>query len=465
MFQDPNAPGGGGGWFGGGWPFGSMGQQNGLLGGGMSPAQMGLLSGFAALAQAGAPSTTPKSFAGALGQGVQGGLQGYGMGKQFEQMGEMSALRRAQMDEITRKAKAEEDMRRFRMGLMPGSNQAAASPQPSIEKSLGGPVALTPVGLEQPPQARSLEAPEPAPSNLIPVDKLQAAWANGLDIGPLLKLNEQAMPDMAYQDAGNEIVGINKRTQQVVQRIPKGAAPGSRPYEAADIDPPAYRKFLKDKTAAGSTQVHVSTEKKYGEQFAGAIAKADSEMRDAAIKAPDLADRAASIKDTLSAGKVITGMGADFRLNLGKALNLVGATDAETIANTEALSVDLARNTLDAIKASGLGSGTGFSNADRDFLEKAAGGKINLEKETISRLADLSHRAATKTAEKWNSRVKQIPDSALEGTGITRDPVSIKPLGGGAMTSMPPAAQHKDRVIEDSSGKRFKSDGMTWRPL
>jgi hypothetical protein len=177
-----------------------------------------------------------------------------------------------------------------------------------------------------------------------------------------------------------------------------------------------------------TVNVDAKTEKKYGEKFAEAIAKSDVDLLEAARKAPELAERANSIKQTLATGKVITGAGADIRLSLGKALNLVGATDAETISNTESLSTSLARNTLDSIKASGLGSGSGFSNADRDFLEKAAGGKITLEAGTIDKLADLAHRAAEKSAGRWSERVNEIPDSALQGTGIKRDPVRVTPL-------------------------------------
>lgn len=176
------------------------------------------------------------------------------------------------------------------------------------------------------------------------------------------------------------------------------------------------------------TNVSVSTEKKYGEAFGGLIAQADTGMRDAAMKAPDLAERANRIKDVLASGRVITGAGADIRLSLGKALNLAGAGDKETIVNTETLVTSMAQNTLDAIKASGLGSGTGFSNADRDFLEKAVGGKITLEAGTIDRLANLAHRAAEKSAERWSTRVQSIPDSALQGTGISREPIKVPPL-------------------------------------
>lgn len=199
------------------------------------------------------------------------------------------------------------------------------------------------------------------------------------------------------------------------------------------IDPGLYAAELQLK-ATGATKVNVpvtmSTEKKYGEQFAGKVAESDSAMLDAATKSPELADRSNRIKQVLASGKVITGYGADYRLALGKALGLGGASDGETIQNTETLSADLARNTLDAIKASGLGSGNGFSNADRDFLNKAAGGLITFEAGTLSRLADLSHRAATLSADKWNKRVKMIPGTALDGTGVSRDPIAVAPLFG-----------------------------------
>lgn len=221
-------------------------------------------------------------------------------------------------------------------------------------------------------------------------------------------------------------VGINPYTQN--QPIPSGRDPftpqpdGKGGFNLVPNEP--VQKFKLGVAAAGAPRVNVSTEKKYGEMFAGKVADNDVQLMDTARKAPALAERANNIRDVLDSGKVITGMGADYRLALGKALNLTG-TDNEVISNTEVLATDLARNTLDSIKASGLGSGSGFSNADRDFLEKAAGGKINLEANTIRRLADLSYKAAEGSANTWNKRVQNIPESALAGTGIERSPIQV----------------------------------------
>jgi hypothetical protein len=196
------------------------------------------------------------------------------------------------------------------------------------------------------------------------------------------------------------------------------------------IDPLNYKKVGEPRKKSGQQiDVSVSTEKKYGEQFAGQVAKSDSELRDTAGKAPNLAERANQIKQIIASGNVATGIGADFKVAFGKAAAAAGIKGAEDYAsNSEVLSASLAQNTLDAIKASGLGSGSGFSNTDREFLEKAVGGKITWEPKSIEFLADLAHRAAEQSAKKWNKRVKEIPDSALDGTGITRDEVTVAPL-------------------------------------
>jgi hypothetical protein len=221
--------------------------------------------------------------------------------------------------------------------------------------------------------------------------------------------------------------------------------------------------------SASVAGITLSTEKKYGEQFAGKIAESDTGLRDAALKAPDLAERSNRIKQVLGTGKVITGFGADTRLQLGKAMGLVGVNDKETIANTEALSADLARNTLDAIKASGLGSGNGFSNADRDFLNKAAGGLISFDSETLKRLADLSYRTAQQSSIKWKNRVKQIPTSALEGTGVGNESVDVPPLYGSSSAPsesfkmLPNASQYSGKRITDTvTNKKYRSNGSKW---
>lgn len=229
-----------------------------------------------------------------------------------------------------------------------------------------------------------------------------------------------------------------------VVAMPKYGAGAARTVEgtyAADVPlPPEVQAQKLQQSAASAPRITVSTEKKYGERFGGLIADADAAKLSAAEGAPKAAATADRIMDILESGKVFTGTGANVRLQLAKALNLAGKTDEEKIANTEVLGAQLAETTLGAIKSSNLGAGQGFTNADREFLEKAKAGQITFEAESLKRLAKLSRQAAEQSAEAWNKRVKQIPASALEGTGITTEPVVVPKRGKKAEAATPAPA-------------------------
>lgn len=229
-----------------------------------------------------------------------------------------------------------------------------------------------------------------------------------------------------------------------VVAMPKYGAGAARTVEgtyAADVPLPAAVEAQKSRIAkAGATNVNVSTEKKYGERFGGLIAESDAAKLSAAEKAPEVAATADRIINLIATGNVITGTGANARLQLAKALNLAGGTDSERIKNTEVLISSLAETTLGAIKSSNLGSGQGFTNTDRDFLEKAKAGQITYNSKSLTELARLSRLAAEKSAESWNTRVKQIPAAALEGTGITAEPVVVPPRKTSPVMNIPTGA-------------------------
>lgn len=201
--------------------------------------------------------------------------------------------------------------------------------------------------------------------------------------------------------------------------------PRRKTYDAA---------IAKATTHAPGTNVNValSTEKKYGEKFAGNIADADVKLKDAAEAAPQLADTSNRISQILKSGQVFTGTGANIKLQLAKALKVAGGTENEAIANTETLISSLASQTLANIKSSGLGSGQGFTDKDREFLQAATAGTITLDNKTLQRLSDLSYRTAVATADKWSKRVKEIPSNAIEGTGLTREPINVPSRAGAA---------------------------------
>lgn len=206
---------------------------------------------------------------------------------------------------------------------------------------------------------------------------------------------------------------------------------------------------------ASRPTVNVSTEKKYSEAFAGKLAESDIGMRDAALKAPEMANTANRILDLTAQGKIFTGTGANVKLQIAKALNMAGLTDSEKAANTEALIADMGASTLAAIKTSGLGSGQGFTNKDLEFLQNVAGGRITLEKDSIQRIAELQHRAAEASAQKWNARVRQIPSATLEGTGLSSEPIQVPKKAGGKAVSAAPLTNAKGWTLHtDAAGNK-----------
>jgi hypothetical protein len=226
----------------------------------------------------------------------------------------------------------------------------------------------------------------------------------------------------------------------------------------------------KDIARAGATNLNVNTEKTYGSKFGGLIAESDAAKLSAAENAPRMAENADRIADLLATGKVITGTGANARLQLAKALNLAGGTDSERIKNTEVLVSSLAETTLGAIKASNLGAGQGFTNADRDFLEKAVAGQLSYDQKSLGELARLSRRAAEKSAEAWNKRSPNIPKSALEGTGYSTEPVVIPPRKTSSVMNIPAGAisalkagqgspEQFDAIFGAGSAKRILGEG------
>lgn len=251
---------------------------------------------------------------------------------------------------------------------------------------------------------------------------------------------------------------INQGGQtQVLQTPGLGGAPTSV-GTYADVALPKSVEEQKARIArAGASNITVSNEKTYGSKFAGLIADSDAAKLAAAENAPAAAETADRILNLLSTGNVITGTGANVRLQMAKALNLAGGNDSEKIANTEVLLSSLAETTMGAIKSSNLGAGQGFTNADRDFLEKAKAGQITYDAKSLARLADLSRKAAEKSAETWNKRVNQIPKSALEGPGVSLEPVVVPPRKTASVMKIPSDAI---KALESGAGTPEQFDAI-----
>ena len=299
------------------------------------------------------------------------------------------------------------------------------------------------------------------------------------------KLNEltdtrtPSQKEQAVLDDSNatEAQKTNARLQLAkLNHVPEKSMSDFERVLAASNLPEAEKSKLRNQwlvthaTHAPPTQISLTqnAEKSYGTAFGGKIADLDVSKYDAASKAPELAANANRVLASLNDGNVFVGPAATVKLNLARVLNAAGANNDEKIANTETLISNLGRNTLGMVKSSGLGTGQGFTDKDLQFLERVAGGSIDYNAQTLRNLAELSHKAASASAESWGKRVKEIPASALGGTGISTEAIVVPPRVTKAAAATRPAGVPADWVLHtDAAGKKayVSPDGKSFKEV
>jgi hypothetical protein len=166
---------------------------------------------------------------------------------------------------------------------------------------------------------------------------------------------------------------------------------------------------------SGASNVTVNTEKGYAGEIAKGLAGQDLASIDAARSAGDRIQNAQGIKKLLDQNP-ITGTGAEARLSVTKALSTAGLIDGKQVKSTEDLGSLLASSTLDAIKTSGLGSGQGFTDKDRAFLERAKSGNLEINAGTLRTLADLNEKAARASITRGREVAKRLQGNPIMGT-------------------------------------------------
>lgn len=187
-----------------------------------------------------------------------------------------------------------------------------------------------------------------------------------------------------------------------------------------------YRaQLMKEGSHPNPTQISLNTEKGYAGNIASGLATQDLAVIDVGRSAPERILSAQRIKSALDKNP-ITGTGAELRLGLDKALATAGLIDPKQTKATEDLASLLASGTLDAIKSSGLGSGQGFTDKDRQFLEKAKSGNISINPGTLRMLADLNEKAATASITKANTVIKKLKANPnMGGVGVDLDEIAV----------------------------------------
>ena len=194
-----------------------------------------------------------------------------------------------------------------------------------------------------------------------------------------------------------------QRTSLEKNLISAGLKPGSLEYREAvlsNITKPGVQ--ITQGVGPGEFEKHLG--KKRAESL--------SSSEEAARTALDSLDSTREARSLLEKG-VITGKGASFITEFGKGLNTLGFNVAQDeIANTEAFVATRAKEVGRIIQL--FGAGTGLSDADREFAQQAAAGKINMTEKSIRRILDINERASRNVIKKHNKRLERVPEGIRE---------------------------------------------------
>jgi hypothetical protein len=212
------------------------------------------------------------------------------------------------------------------------------------------------------------------------------------------------------------------------------SAAANRPF-SADGTPNLgvqQHELNKARTGAASNTVKLpAVESEYSKTFAKQTADEDVKMLGIARNAPKVANTANRVAELLAKPEIFVGPAATVKLQIARALNILGADETESMRNTERLIAASGQGTLDAIKDANLGTGQGFTEKDLSFLREIAGGRIDLTSANLSTMARLQHRAAELSVKKWQERRANMPESATKGTGIDKETYELPARVGG----------------------------------
>ena len=228
-------------------------------------------------------------------------------------------------------------------------------------------------------------------------------------------------PDIDFQNTGQSILPFNKNTLAGPMGPVAGAVPTPVQMSPAQVGEAANRPFLPsgapnqpvqdfqmNKSRAGATRLNVDMKQEGA--FAGELGKGQAkslmDSKSAATDAKEIINTVNEGRRLLNSG-MVTGFGAETLVGIGQALSQAGITFAEdATANSQAYAANMAQNVGKIIKL--FGAGTGLSNADREYAEKMAGGKINLDKKAIEKILDINERMARNVITQHNKNAAGI---------------------------------------------------------
>lgn len=192
----------------------------------------------------------------------------------------------------------------------------------------------------------------------------------------------------------------------------KTATPGesariaNEPFKPDGTPNMPVQEFLRSKARAGASNIDMQQESGFATELGKGQAKALMEGRQSADDAVQIINTVNAGREILNSG-MITGFGAEAIVQVGQALKQAGIDfGGDALSNSQAYAASMAQNVGKIIKQ--FGAGTGLSDADREYAEKMAGGKITLDKKALLKILDINERGARNLIKLHNKRAEGV---------------------------------------------------------
>ena len=131
----------------------------------------------------------------------------------------------------------------------------------------------------------------------------------------------------------------------------------------------------------------------------------NNEINPILATAPSLEAMEILINNLDGEGNIITGGLAKLELGAKSKLNATGLTDFTDVARTQEYIGNSVNLVGQVIKQ--FGAGTGLSDADREFAEKAAAGDIRMDRAALQRLVSIAKKVSEFKINLYNERVRR----------------------------------------------------------
>lgn len=365
---------------------------DGILSGGipgvLDPRTAGLLQTGLGMMAASGPSRMPVSFGQALGQAGQQGMQAFQQANQQNMQQQLFGMKLAEAQraeaERARQQQAMQELVKARPELAPliGVNPKGVAEALTKQMTENPFSKVDPKDFTQESVAKFSMTKNPA--DLVPVRKMDMTPA-----GQVVDLYS-AKPGTVYNDP-NKPFGMGQ----------DGSAVPNVPYQN-------YKDRIA-RSGAPTTKVTVDTGRKpYFQEFGKSLAEADSKLFNEARSSRASLDTLAEARSLIDKG-IISGAGAELITSGGQVLDrlgLLGKDTSETISRTQTYAANMGRQVGQVIKQ--FGSGTGLSDADRQYAEKIAAGKITFNEGALRRLIDIQAKIELATIRRSNKRLDSI---------------------------------------------------------